>query len=305
MAHSIENEPWIECVPNFSEGRIPARAEAIANAIANTPGVHLLGWESDADHNRSVVTFAGPPQAVLEGAVHGAIKAAELIDLNHHQGVHPRLGAADVIPFVPLQGATMQDCTEVAHRAAELLWQRANLPSYFYEFAAQPERKPLEKVRRKGFEQRLQELETYPPDTGGPTLHPTAGASCIGARGFLIAYNVELETPDVAIAQEVARAVRGSSGGFPFVKAMGVKLETRQQAQVSMNLVRFAEVPMDLLFERIQKEAAARGAAVADCELIGFVPQQAYNQAPAFFERCRNFTPSRIIEVRLAELLKR
>jgi glutamate formiminotransferase len=292
----------VECVPNISEGRDLVKVQAIAESIAGVPGVLLLGYESDPDHNRSVITFAGPPEAVREGAIRCAREAAARIDLRHHEGVHPRLGACDVIPFVPLCNATLDDCVELARQTAAALWKQARIPSYFYEHAAQPSRKPLEKVRRKGFEQRLTELDAFPPDTGGPGLHPTAGASCIGARGFLIAYNVELATADLEIARSVARSVRASSGGFSFVKAMGVKLRSRDQAQVSMNLIRFEAIPLEELYARIEEEAARLGTCVADSELVGFIPRKAYQQAPLFFERCRNFSTGRVIEERLREL---
>jgi glutamate formiminotransferase len=239
----------IECVPNFSEGRDSTVVVAIADAIAKTPGVLLLGAEADADHNRSVMTFAGTPDAVVEAAVRGAGKAAELIDLSTHRGVHPRVGAADVIPFVPLDGSTMDDAVAGAHRAGEEIWRRFGVPVYFYERAARrPERKRLELVRRK-------EFDGAPPDIGTVAAHSTAGASVVGARGFLIAYNVLLATPDAAIAQAIARKIRASSGGFPYVKAMGIYLASRDRAQVSMNLTNFAETPLEGIYDAISQAA--------------------------------------------------
>lgn len=281
----------IECVPNFSEGRDAAKVRAIVDAIAGVAGVLLLGYESDADHNRSVVTFAGPSDAVMEAAIRGAGRAAEVIDLSQHEGVHPRVGVADVIPFVPLAGATMDDCVTIAHCAGRGIWSRFGIPVYFYESAATiPERRRLEKVRRRGFDGR-------PPDVGDIAAHPTAGASVVGARDFLIAFNVNLATADVGVAQSVARKIRESSGGFRFVKAMGRFLASRGCAQISMNLTNFVQTDLDAVFEAIRAEAP-----VASCQLIGFVPKRAYAMFPGFFERAENFSASRVIETRMKEL---
>ncbi len=223
---------------------------AIANTIAQTPGVLMLGWEADSDHNRSVMTFAGTPDAVVEAAVRGAGKAAELIDLSAHQGVHPRVGAADVIPFVPLEGSTMDEAVAAAHRAGEEIWRRYGVPVYFYERSARtPGRLRLEKVRRR-------EFDGGPPDIGNLAAHPTAGASMVGARGFLVAYNVDLATRDAAIAQAIAKKIRASSGGFPHVKAMGIYLASRDCAQVSMNLTNFAETPLNRVYDTIASRRA-------------------------------------------------
>ncbi|MEQ1887392.1 MAG: glutamate formimidoyltransferase, partial [Bryobacteraceae bacterium] len=283
----------IECVPNFSEGRDLAVVRAIVDAIASSTGVTVLGWESDADHHRSVVTFAGEAEAVLEGAVRGVGKAAELIDLNKHVGVHPRVGAADVVPFVPLQGSTLEECAEIAHRAGAEIWKRFGVPVYFYEAAARiPERKALQNVRRKGFDGR-------PPDIGDIAAHPTAGASVVGARNFLIAYNINLATTDVPIAKAIAEKIRESSGGFRYVKAMGLHLETLDCAQVSMNLTNFAGIPLDELYATVAREAQLRGTKIAESELIGFVPLAAYEKAPEFFGRTRGWTEERVIERRI------
>jgi len=288
----------LECVPNFSEGRDKVVVQAIADAIAAVPGVLLLGAESDTDHNRSVMTFAGTPDAVVEAAVRGAGKAAELIDLSVHQGVHPRVGAADVIPFVPLDGSTMDDAVAAAHRAGAEIWRRHGVPVYFYEHAARsPERKRLERVRRK-------EFDGAPPDIGTIAAHPTAGASVVGARGLLIAYNVDLATRDAAIAQAIAKKIRASSGGFPHVKAMGIYLASRDCAQVSMNLTNFAETPLDSVYDAISSAAREHGTEAVAGEIIGFIPRRAYEMAPEFFRRAENFSESRILEVRIAELLR-
>jgi len=288
----------IECVPNFSEGRDAATVGAIVDAIASAPGVLVLGAESDRDHNRSVVTFAGPASAVMEGAVRGAGQAAALIRLDQHQGVHPRVGAADVIPFVPLEGSTIEDCVAAAHQAGEEIWRRYGVPVYFYEAAARrPERKRLERVRRPGFDGAL-------PDVGDIAAHPTAGASCVGARGFLIAYNVDLAGSDAAVAQSIARRIRESSGGFRFVEAMGLYLQSRGSAQVSMNLTNFAETPLDEVYETIRAAAQEHGTHVIGGELIGFIPRRAYQAAPRFFENAANFNLTRIVEERIAQLVR-
>ncbi|MEO5924086.1 MAG: glutamate formimidoyltransferase [Bryobacteraceae bacterium] len=286
----------LECVPNFSEGRDPKVVAAIAAAIQGTPGVVLLGHEMDSDHNRSVFTFAGEAAAVIEGAVRATEVAAARIDLSKHVGVHPRVGAADVIPFIPLDGSTMADAVAAAERAGQEIWQRLGVPIYFYgEAARRDSRKRLEGVRRKGF-------DGAPPDIGDVASHPTAGASVVGARQFLLAYNVDLTTPDLGIAQEIAKRVRASSGGFAHVKAMGLYLPSRQRAQVSMNLTNFFETPLEDVYQRISASANELGTTVADCEVIGFVPLQAFKRDPAFFARASNFTESRILENRLRQL---
>ncbi|HEY4360582.1 MAG TPA: glutamate formimidoyltransferase [Bryobacteraceae bacterium] len=286
----------LECVPNFSEGRDAAVVRAIVQAIQSEAGVRVLGWESDEDHHRSVITFAGHNDSVIEAAVRGAGKAAELIDLRKHFGVHPRVGAADVIPFIPLAGANMDDAVAAARRAGEEIWSRFGVPVYFYGAAARrPNRQRLELVRRTGF-------DGAPQDVGDIAEHPTAGAAVVGARGFLIAYNVLLETPDTAIAQAIAKRIRESSGGFKFVKAIGLHLKTHDRAQVSMNLTNFAATPLEEVFHTIEHEALQAGTRVHSCELIGFVPQAAFDAAPAFFRRAENFIPSRIIEAHLLDL---
>jgi len=286
----------IECVPNFSEGREAAKVRAIVAAIESARGVLLAGYESDQDHNRSVVTFAGEPEAVLEGAIRGAGKAAELIDLNAHRGVHPRVGAADVIPFVPMEAATLADCIAIAHRAGEEIWRRFGVPVYFYEAAARTlERKRLERVRRRGFDGK-------PPDIGTIPAHATAGAAVVGARDFLIAYNINLATPDPAIAQAIARKIRESSGGFPFVKAMGRYLASRNCAQISMNLTNFAQTPLDLVYKAIADEAGRNATSIASGQIVGFIPRRAFEMFPEFFRRAENFDESRVIETRIARM---
>jgi glutamate formiminotransferase len=288
----------IECVPNFSEGRDETVVRSIVEAIGSARGVLVLGWEMDRDHNRSVVTFAGPVDAVVEGAIRGAGRAAELIDVSHHEGVHPRVGSADVIPFVPLDDGTIEQCVDAAHHTGQEIWNRFHVPVYFYEAAAKVAgRKRLERVRRAGF-------DGLPADVGEIASHHTAGATVVGARGFLIAFNINLATADVAIAQAIAKKIRESSGGFPFVKAIGLPLASRDCAQVSMNFVNFAETPFDKVWDAVVQEATLLGTTIASSQLIGFVPRRAFEQAPDFFKRADNFDESRILENRIAQLLR-
>ncbi len=296
----------VECVPNFSEGRDPAVIGEIVAAIRSVPGVLLLDCESDADHNRSVVTFAGPREAVLEGALRGVGAAVRRIDLTRHSGVHPRIGAADVVPFVPIEGVTLEDCARLAERAGEEIWRRFGVPVYLYEAAARrPDRVRLENIRRGRFEGLREQVRSDParrPDIGEARLHPTAGAAAVGARKFLIAYNVSLNTPDVEIARRIARAVRTSSGGLPCVKAMGVPLASRNQAQVTMNLTDFEQTPLHRVFEAVRAEADRHGVEIAGSEIVGLVPRKAVEMAAGFYLRCANLLPGAVLENRLAEL---
>ena len=246
----------VECVANFSEGREASTVDAIIAAIGSSAGVLLLDRHVDPDHNRSVITFAGPPDAAVEGAVRGVERAVSLIDLRRHDGVHPRIGAADVVPFVPLEGLTLEDCVCLAVRAGNEIWRRCGVPVYLYEAAARrPDRVNLAALRRGRFEG----LQEKVPDIGGPALHPSAGATAVGARSFLIAYNVNLAA-GVEIARQIAGRIRHSSGGFPGVKALGVELASRGLAQVTMNLTDFEHTPLDSLFEAIESEANRLGA---------------------------------------------
>ncbi len=285
----------IECVPNFSEGRDASTVRAIEDAIASSEGVRILRSERDTDHNRSVITFAGSPEAVAEGALRGIGVALERIDLRRHQGVHPRMGAADVVPFVPLEGATLADCVAIAHRAGEEVWKRFHVPVYFYEAAARvPERRMLENCRRGGFEN-----PNLAPDLGGPSLHPSAGACIVGARKILIAFNINLATDDVAIARAIARKIRTSSGGLPFLKALGLPLAARGLAQVSMNLTDFEQTPLHAVFDAVAREAALYGVEIAGSEIIGLIPEKALEDAAAHFLKCENFAPGLVLEYRL------
>ncbi|MEO8028097.1 MAG: glutamate formimidoyltransferase [Bryobacteraceae bacterium] len=292
----------LECVPNFSVGPNPAIVESLAGSIASVTGAAVLGHESDADHNRTVITFVGSRGSIVEAAVRGVERAVELIDVTRHRGVHPRLGAADVVPFIPMAGSTMADAVEAAHAAGAAIWDRLRVPVYFYEHAAlQSGRRPLQKVRRQGYEQLLADFDTHRPNVGD-ALHPTAGAVLIGARDFLVAYNVLLETNDVAVAQRSAAAIRESSGGFPFVKALGLFLQSERRAQISMNLTRFAAIPLAEVYAAIESRAASEGTRIHTSELIGFVPQAAFKLAPEIYCQCRNFGEDRILERRMAAL---
>lgn len=298
--------PLVECVPNFSEGRDAAVVDSIAAAIRSVNGLALLGCERDRDHNRCVITFAGAPEAVLEGALAGVAKAVELIDLTAQRGVHPRIGAADVVPFVPVSGITMDDCVRLAWRAGEEIWRRFRVPVYFYEAAArQSDRARLETIRRGQFEGLRDAVRVDParrPDVGGAELHPTAGATVVGARKFLIAYNINLSTPDVGIAKRIARTIRASSGGLPSVKAMGVLLASRNQAQVSMNLTDFETTPVHVVFEAVKREAARHGASIFSSELIGLIPRQALDMAAGVDLQWENLRPDSVLEQRFADV---
>jgi glutamate formiminotransferase/formiminotetrahydrofolate cyclodeaminase len=292
----------VECVPNFSEGRDPAVVEAIIGALMAGPDVYLLGREMDADHNRSVVTFVGTRESVGQAALRGIAEAAKLIDLNHQQGVHPRLGATDVVPFVPLKGVTLADCVHIARWVAEETWRRFKIPTYLYEAAAlRPERTKLESIRLGQFEKVREEVRTDPsrhPDFGEAEFHPTAGATVVGARRFLIAYNINLNTPDVAVAKAIARKIRASSGGYPSVKAMGVELKSRNLTQVSMNITDFETTSMGTVFTAVAREAAVKGVQIAGSQIVGLVPRRALE-----FLQIENFRPQLIVENRLEQIL--
>ena len=298
----------VECVPNFSEGRDASKVDAIVAAMCAVPGVFLLGRESDTDHNRSVITLAGEPEAIREAAVRGVGKAAELIDLTKQTGVHPRLGAADVVPFIPIEGVTIEDCVALAIGAGQEIWERYRVPVYFYEAAAQrPERVNLENIRRGQFEGLREEVPRNPdraPDIGEARLHPTAGATVVGARKFLIAYNVNLNTPDIDIAKRIAKTIRFSSGGMPCVKAMGLDLSTRKLAQVSMNLTDFETTPIHQAFEAVKREAQRHGVGIVGSEIVGLVPRRALEITADFYLQLEDFSPAQVLENRLEASLR-
>ncbi len=297
----------IECVPNFSEGRDAAKVDALVAAMSGVPGVFVLDREMDADHNRCVITLAGEPDAVAEAALLGVGKALELINLTQHTGAHPRVGATDVVPFIPVEGVTLEDCVALARRVGNEIWQRYRIPVYFYEAAAtRPDRTNLENIRRGQFEGLREELKNNRdrhPDVGEPKLHPTAGATVVGARKFLIAYNINLNTPDVSIAKKIAKAIRFSSGGLRYVKAMGVELKARNLAQVSINLTDFEQTPMHRVYEMVKREAERHGVTTAGSEIVGLVPKKALEMTADFFLQLENFSPTQVLENRLATAL--
>ncbi len=299
----------VECVPNFSEGRDASKVDAIIQALLSGADVYLLDREMDADHNRSVITLVGTREAIGEAALRGIGKAAELIDLNQHQGAHPRLGAADVVPFVPVRGVALEDCVRIAEWVAEQAWRRFAVPTYLYEAAARmPERRNLENIRRGQFEGVREEVRTNPdrrPDFGpeGPRLHPTAGATVVGARKFLIAYNINLATPDVTLAKSIAKKIRASGGGFACVKAMGVDLKARNLAQVSMNLTDFETASIGIVFEAVAREAAAAGVSIEGSEIVGLIPRRALEDTAVHYLKVENFDPGQILENRLESVL--
>ena len=294
----------VECVPNFSEGRDKAKVDAIVEAM-KLDGVYLLDREMDADHNRCVITIAGERQAVQEAAIRGVGKAAELIDLNRHQGAHPRLGAADVVPFIPIEGVSIEDCVAMARHAGEQIWKRYQIPVYLYEAAAtSPERQNLENIRRGQFEGIRSEIAINPsrkPDFGDAQLHSTAGACVVGARKFLVAYNIFLNTADAAIAKKIAKAVRFSTGGLRFVKAAGFLV--RGQAQVSMNLTDFEQTPMHRVFEMVRAEAGRYGVYPVSSEIVGLVPKKALEQTAEWYLQIENFDSSLVLENRLTAVM--
>src|ERR1700719_3275761 len=294
----------VECVPNFSEGRDKAKVDAIVEAM-KIPGVYLLDREMDSDHNRSVITLVGEREAIQEAAIRGVGKAAELIDLTNHQGAHPRMGAADVIPFIPIDGVTVEDCVAMARHVGEQIWKRYQIPVYLYESAATaPERQNLENIRRGQFEGIRAEIATHParkPDIGDSCVHPSAGATVVGARKALIAYNIFLNTPDVEVAKKVAKAVRFSSGGLRFVKGAGFLV--RGLAQVSMNLTDFEQTPIHRVFEFVKREAARYGVGPVSSEIVGLIPKKALEQAAEWFLQVENFDSSLILENRLAAVM--
>ena len=286
----------VECVPNFSVGRNTAIVTALSAAIEEA-GATVLRTDSDGDHNRSVITFAASPEAVSEAAFRVIARASELIDLRSHRGVHPRIGAADVVPFIPLHGITLSDCGQLARITGERVWRELHIPVYFYEASASdPSRRRLEVVRRGQFE-----APALMPDLGGPSLHPTAGACILGARRLLAAFNINLDSADIAAARAIAHTIRASNGGFPGVKAMGVFLASRNVAQVSMNLTDLDATSPEQVFRAVESEAASHGIGIRSTELIGLIPRASVESSPGAFAVCEDFGPHRILETRLAE----
>jgi glutamate formiminotransferase / 5-formyltetrahydrofolate cyclo-ligase len=296
-----EQTQVIECVPNFSEGRDVKRVEAIV-ATMRVDGVRLLDLTMDADHNRSVVTIAGPPSAVLESAIRGAGKAAELIDLTTQEGLHPRIGAADVVPFVPISGIKLEQCVMLARQAGQEIWQRFGIPIYFYEAAAsRPDRANLDDVRRGQFEglrDAVRKESARRPDVGGPGLHPTAGACAVGARKFLVVYNLYFDSSDVAMVRAIAREIRAASGGLKGVKALGVLSHGR--AQLLMSITDFHATPISQVYSAISRLALRHKTAPVEGEVIGLIPEAACERESEWMRQLTEFDPqTKILENRL------
>ena len=291
----------IECVPNFSEGMDAGKVEAIVRAM-RVDGVHLLDYSRDSDHNRSVVTIAGEPEAVVEAAVRGAGVAAQLIDLTKQTGVHPRIGAADVIPFVPVSGVSLVQCVMLARQAGMAIWRRFGVPVFFYEAAAaRPDRANLDEVRRGQFEglrDAVRKESSRRPDLGGPGLHPTAGACAVGARKFLVEYNIYFDSTDVAMVRAIAREIRAATGGLKGVKAMGVLAHGR--AQLSMSITDFEVTRISQVYRAISNLATRHKAVVVEGEVIGLIPQAACERESEWMRLLRGFDPqTKILEHRL------
>jgi len=299
---AIDN-PLVECVPNFSEGRKIDTVERLAKAIASVETACVLDTHVDPDHNRSVITFVAAPVMAVKAAIRAVALAAELIDMRQHTGQHPRLGATDVLPFVPLRGVTLDDCAALAHQAGERIAHELSIPVYFYERAAmKPDRVNLEDVRRGGLELLRQQITVEPsraPDVGPPAIHPTAGAIAVGARPFLIAFNVNLLTRDLSIARQVARSVRARHGGLPYVKALGFELSTRGLVQVSMNLVSYEQTGMSKAYEVVRNEASKLGVQIAGTEIVGLVPENALDRTAEYFQKLEDFSEDKVLEARL------
>ena len=292
----------IECVPNFSEGRKTETLTRIMDAITSA-GASVLDRHTDADHNRSVITFVGAYELMSEAVVRAVRVASELIDLRQHAGQHPRLGATDVIPFIPLTGATMADCARLAHDTGRRIAAELQIPVYFYERAALlPTRRNLADVRRGGFELLRADIATRPPDCGPLRVHESAGACIVGARDFLVAYNINLTTDDERLARRIARAVRARDGGLPALKALGMKLASRNLAQVSMNLTDYRQTGLRQAYEAVRREAEHLGVGIAGHEFVGLVPQAALDQSADYFHKLGVTVPDVSLEKRLGSI---
>ncbi|MEG1912418.1 MAG: glutamate formimidoyltransferase [Cloacibacillus sp.] len=297
----------IECVPNFSEGRRQNVIDEIVNCFKGKRGVYLLDHRADEDHNRLVISLVGAPGPIQDALIEAAKIAEKNIDMNAHQGGHPRIGAVDVVPFTPIKGISMEECIKLAHDFGERYYKETGIPVYFYEDAARiPERKRLEVIRKGQYEVLKDEAKTNPdrkPDVGEASLHATAGATVIGARKFLVAYNVNLNTPDVNIAKNIAKAVRSSSGGFSCVKGIGLALEERGITQVSMNLVDYEKNSLYRVLETIRMEAKRYGVEVLETEVYGMIPVNAILESAAYYLQIAGFDPEQVLELRLLELM--
>jgi len=301
-------QPLVECVPNFSEGIKTETVQRIADAIRSVDSTCVLDTHIDPDHNRSVVTFVAPPDKVVAAALKAVARASELIDMRQHKGEHPRLGATDVLPFVPVRGVTMEDCVQLAHEAGRRIAGELSIPVYFYEHAAlRPERKNLEDVRRGALERLREEIATVQarePDVGPRLTHETAGAIAVGARQFLIAFNIVLKSTDITIARQIAKTIRFRHGGLPFLKALGFQLHSRGLVQVSMNLVNYEVTGMTEAYEAVEREANRISVEIESAEIVGLVPEAALDRKAAYFAKLVNFSESKILEYQIAQLCK-
>ena len=299
-------QPLVECVPNFSEGRKPEIVQRIVDAIRVVDAACVLDTHIDPDHNRSVITFVAPPNMIVEAAFRAVARATELIDMRQHKGEHPRLGATDVLPFVPVRDVAMDECIQLAHQAGRRIADELSIPVYFYEQAAlRAERKNLEDVRRGALERLREEIATVQarePDVGPRVTHETAGAIAVGARPFLIAFNVVLSSTDITIAREIAKTIRFSNGGLPFLKALGFQLHSRSLVQVSMNLVNYQVTGMTEAYEAIQHEADRIGVGIESAEIVGLVPEAALDRNASYFSKLVDFSESKILEYQIARL---
>lgn len=300
-------EKLVECVPNVSEGRNKESIEAMAAAIRSVPGVRLLDVQSDPDHHRTVFTFVGEPEGVGEAVLALFAAALPRIDLRVHRGEHPRMGAVDVVPFVPVRGVSMKDCVELARAVGQKVWERFRVPVYLYgEAATKPERADLSEIRKGEFEGFFEKIKDpqWAPDFGEPVVHPTAGVTAIGAREFLIAFNVNLGTSDIRVAKEIAKAVRFSSGGLRYVKALGMELRERGIVQVSMNLTNFRKTPLPRVLELVRREAQRFGVPVVGTEIVGLIPEEALVQVAEYYLQLEGFSINQILERRIEEALR-
>jgi glutamate formiminotransferase len=299
-------QPLVECVPNFSEGLNTETVRWIADAIRSVDSTCVLDTHIDPDHNRSVITFVAPPDKIVAAALKAVARATDLIDMRQHKGEHPRLGATDVLPFVPVRGVTMEECVQLAHQAGRRIAAELSIPVYFYEQAAlRPERKNLEDVRRGALERLRQEIATVQarePDVGPRLTHETAGAIAVGARQFLIAFNVVLKSTDITIAKQIAKTIRFRHGGLPFLKALGFQLHSRGLVQVSMNLVNYEVTGMTEAYEAVEREANQIGVEIESAEIVGLVPEVALDREAAYFSKLVDFSERKVLEYQIAEL---
>jgi glutamate formiminotransferase len=304
LSYDLSMGPLVECVPNFSEGRKPETVRLIAESISAVESACVLDTHIDPDHNRSVITFVASPEKVVEAAVNAVRRAADLIDMRAHQGEHPRLGATDVLPFVPVRGVSMHDCVRIAHEAGAVIARELSIPVYYYEKAAlRADRVNLEDVRRGALELLREQITTNPeraPDVGLPQVRESAGAIAVGARPFLIAFNVILKSSDTAVARQIARTIRARNGGLPFLKALGFRLHTRALVQVSMNLVNYEVTGMTAAYDAVRREADALGVEIQSAEIVGLVPQDALDRAAEYFNKLENFSEDKILENQIA-----